>query len=92
MSVREQARKAAVAILDETYPTWVKRHDVPASTFDRVTIDFEKQTQDLANAASDVWEPLLRELLDRLDEFQDGHPCCDADHDGLITRVREVLG
>jgi hypothetical protein len=44
-----------------------------------------------ADAASNVWATLLRDVLNRMDEFQDGHECCDADHDGLISRVKELL-
>lgn len=61
--LQEEMRQAAVSLLDEAYPTWVKRHDVPASAFDRVTIDFEKQAQDLADATYALVEPLLREVV-----------------------------
>lgn len=58
-----------------------------------MSLDDEHTAANIADAASDAWEPLLRDLLTAFDWMEDEHACCAGAWDSrVVDRVRSALG
>lgn len=51
----------------------------------------EWETHSMADAASDVWEPLLRTVLEAYDWMVQEHTCCSPPNWAEIERIRGLL-